>query len=218
MFNTKPNGKLYFHDEPERKFINQKHSLKNLTDDCDICVYSLTPKGETSPKWLIVKVTQAGCMDRYLDDKAKVPKRCVAMDRMDYEEISPRSLFNITSDLRSLLRQNIKKTIEFRFYEDDGLRPRRIDLNDFFSIEVDSNSKEPGAEIYLRDKEHFSNGDKETEVTEPQTTQTEDKSKNSELYQRYQQYIKNHPYMSYTEFLKEEESNERAYFQGKTWY
>ena len=67
-------------------------------------------------------------------------------------------------------------------------------------------------------KEHFLSNDNDTEVTEPQTTQTEDKSKNSELYQRYQQYIKNHPYMSYTEFLKEEESNERAYFQGKTWY
>ena len=215
--NTKPNEKLVFYDEG-KKFIKQEHSLYNLTGDCDICVYSLTPKGETSPNWLIVKVTQAGCMDRYLDDKAKVPKRCVAMVRMDYEEIGPRSLFNITRDLTLLLRQNIKKTIEFRFYEDDGLHPRRIDLNDFFSIEVDSNSKEPGAEIYLRDKEHFLSNDNETEVTEPQTTQTEDKNKNSELYQRYQQYIKNHPYMSYTEFLKEEESNERAYFQGKTWY
>ena len=47
MFNTKPNGKLEFYDEG-KKFIDKKHSLKNLTGDCDICVYSLTPKGETS--------------------------------------------------------------------------------------------------------------------------------------------------------------------------
>ena len=217
MFNTEPNGKLYFYDEG-KKFIDEKHSLKNLTDDCDICVYSLTPKGETSPKWLIVKVTQAGCMNSYLDNNAQIPECYVVMEKMDYEKSSPMNLFGHVRTLTNVLIADIEDGIKGNFYENNRLYPEIKDANDFFSIEVDSNSKEPGAEIYLRDKEHFLNGDKETEVTEPQTTQTEDKSKNSELYQRYQQYIKNHPYMSYTEFLKEEESNERAYFQGKTWY
>jgi len=222
VYSLPSRGTLYFYDAG-RKFYNEMHGITNLTHDCDICVYSLTPKGEKFPKWLVVKATQAGCMDRYLDDEIGVPKRCVVMDRMDYEETGQRSLFNIIRDLTILLPQDIKKTIEFRFYEDNGLHPRRIDLNDFFSIEVDSNSAEPGEEIYLRDKEYFLNGGKETAVTESQITQTEDESKNSELYQRelyqrYQQYIKNHPYVSYTEFEKEVESSERAYFQGKTWY
>ena len=212
------NAKVHFYDKPERKFIDQSHSLKNLEDN-DICVYSLTPKGEKSPKWLVVKVTMAGCMERYFNDKVKATEqRCVIMEKMDYEKTSPMNLFGIVRDLTSILRYNIRIGTESNFYKDNGLFSDKLEAKDFFSIEVDSKSKEPGAEIYLRDKEYFLNSDKETEVTEPQTTQTEDKSKNSELYQRYQQYIKNHPYMSYTEFLKEEESNERAYFQGKTWY
>ena len=154
MFNTKPNGKLYFYDEG-KKFINAKHSLKNLTDDCDICVYSLTPKGETSPKWLIVKVTQAGCMDRYLDNNAQIPECYVVMEKFDYEKSSPMNLFGHVRTLTNVLIADIEDGIKGNFYENNGLYPEIKDANDFFSIEVDSNSKEPGAEIYLRDKEHF---------------------------------------------------------------
>ena len=154
MFNTKPNGKLEFYDEG-KKFINAKHSLKNLTDDCDICVYSLTPKGETSPKWLIVKVTQAGCMDRYLDNNAQIPECYVVMEKMDYEKSSPMNLFGRVKGLRSVLITTIEDGIKEKLYERNGIFTNEIDANDFFSIEVDSNSKEPGVEIYLRDKEHF---------------------------------------------------------------
>ena len=155
MFNTKPNGKLEFYDEPERKFINQKHSLKNLTDDCDICVYSLTPKGETSPKWLIVKVTQAGCMDRYLDNNAQIPECYVVMEKMDYEKSSPMNLFGRVRRMTYVLKGKAENEIETSFYERNGLSKNAVNTNDFFSIDVDSESNEPGAEIYLRDKEHF---------------------------------------------------------------
>ena len=154
MFNTKPNGKLYFYDEG-KKFIDEKHSLKNLTDDCDICVYSLTPKGETSPKWLIVKVTQAGCMDRYLDNNAQFPERCVAMEKMDYEKSSPMNLFGRVRRMTYVLKGKAENEIETSFYERNGLSKNAVNTNDFFSIDVDSESNEPGAEIYLRDKEHF---------------------------------------------------------------
>lgn len=155
MFNTKPKGKLEFYDESERKFIDQMHSLKNLTDDCDICVYSLTPKGETSPKWLIVKVTQAGYMDRYLEDKARGSNCYVVVERMDYEKSSPMNLFSTVKELTYILRSNIKKRKKEAFYVENGLFEDELNANDFFSIKVDSKSKEPGAEIYLRDKEYF---------------------------------------------------------------
>ena len=154
MFNTKPNGKLDFYDEG-RKFIKQEHGILNLTDDCDICVYSLTPKGEKSPKWLIVKVTQAGCMDRYLDNNAQLPDCCVIVERMDYEKSSPMNLLGRLKSLTSVLIANIEDGIKAKLYERNGIFTNEIDANDFFSIEVDSESNEPGAEIYLRDKEHF---------------------------------------------------------------
>lgn len=154
MFNTKPNGKLDFYDEG-KKFIKQEHGILMLIDNFDICVYSLTPKGETSPKWLIVKVTQAGCMNRYLDNNAQIPECCVVMGKMDYEKSSPMNLFGRVKGLRSVLITTIEDGIKEKLYERNGIFTNEIDANDFFSIEVDSNSKEPGAEIYLRDKEHF---------------------------------------------------------------
>ena len=126
-----------------------------LIDNFDICVYSLTPKGETSPKWLIVKVTQAGCMDRYLDNNAQIPECYVVMEKMDYEKSSPMNLFGRVRRMTYVLIADIEDGIKGNFYENNGLYPEIKDANDFFSIEVDYNSKEPGVEIYLRDKEHF---------------------------------------------------------------
>ena len=154
MFNTKPNGKLDFYDEG-KKFIKQEHGILMLIDNFDICVYSLTPKGETSPKWLIVKVTQAGCMNSYLDNNAQIPECCVVMEKMDYENSNPMNLFGRVRGLTSVLKSHIDDRIEISLYERNSIFTNEIDAKDFFSIEVDSESNEPGAEIYLRDKEHF---------------------------------------------------------------
>ena len=44
----KKQGQLMFHDAGG-KFNSAKHSILNLTDDTDICIYSLTEKGNTTP-------------------------------------------------------------------------------------------------------------------------------------------------------------------------
>ncbi len=194
------NAKVHFYDKPERKFIDQSHSLKNLEDN-DICVYSLTPKGEKSPKWLIVKVTMAGCMERYFNDRVKATEqRCVIMEKMDYEKTSPMNLFGIVRDLTSILRYNIRIGTESNFYKDNGLFSDKLEAKDFFSIEVDSKSKEPGAEIYLRDKEYFLNSDKKTEVTESQTSaETIANTKKSESVNgKHGRLIFNDPYGKFT--------------------
>lgn len=44
----KKQGQRMFHDAGG-KFNSEKHSILNLTDDTDICIYSLTEKGNTPP-------------------------------------------------------------------------------------------------------------------------------------------------------------------------
>ena len=94
-------------------------------------------------------------MDRYLDNNAQIPECYVVMEKMDYEKSSPMNLFGRVKGLRSVLITTIEDGIKEKLYERNGIFTNEIDANDFFSIEVDSNSKEPGVEIYLRDKEHF---------------------------------------------------------------
>ncbi len=154
MYRPEPNGHLYFYDEG-KKFIQEKHGLTNLISDHDICVYSLTPKGHTSPAWLIVKVTAAKCMDRYLDSNASFSERCVIMKRMDYERSSPMNLFDRVRSLKNILMANAEDGIETELYEQMGLRSKPLTAEEFFSEEVDPDSDEEGAKIYLRDKAHF---------------------------------------------------------------
>ena len=154
MYRPESNGHLYFYDEG-KKFIDQVHGLTNLISDHDICVYSLTPKGQTTPAWLIVKVTAAKCMDRYLDSNASFSERCVVMERMDYERFSPMNLFKMVRTIGNVQMQNTKESIETRFYEKMGLFTESLTAEEFFSEEVDPDSDKEGAKIYLRDKAHF---------------------------------------------------------------
>ena len=159
FYRSKPDGKLYFHDEA-KKFIDQAHGLANLISDHDICVYSLTPKGHTSPAWLIVKVTVAKCMDRYLDSNASFSKRCVVMFKQDYERYSPKNLFGTVRDLKCIQSVAYKRSVETKvfeskFYERNGIDREPLTTEEFFSIDIDPDSDEEGAKIYLRDKAHF---------------------------------------------------------------
>ncbi len=156
MYRPESNGHLYFYDEG-KKFIGEVHGLKNLISDCDICVYSLTPKGQTTPAWLIVKVTAAKCMDRYLDSDASFSNRFVIMKKFDYEDLSPKNLFDKVRGLKSVLKSNIKNDIETKFYEQPARSYGSLTCtpDEFFSIEVDPDSDKEGAKIYLRDKAHF---------------------------------------------------------------
>lgn len=148
---------MYFYDiyRGGRKFIDEEHGLKNLIDDHDICVYSLTPKGQTTPAWLIVKVTAAKCMDRYLDGKASFSERCVVMFKQDYERYSPINLFDKVRDLTYILGSNTRKNIETGFCENMDFFSKSLTAEEFFSTEVDPDSDEEGAKIYLRDTAHL---------------------------------------------------------------
>ena len=155
MYRPEPNGHLYFYDEG-KKFIQEKHGLTNLISDHDICVYSLTPKGQTTPAWLIVKVTAAKCMDRYLDSNASFSERCVVMERMDYERSSPRNLFDRVRNLKGFCSYHLReREKEFDLCGVDRFGPYELEITEFFSEEVDPDSDKEGAKIYLRDKAHF---------------------------------------------------------------
>ncbi len=143
-------GNLWFYDSG-MKFLGEKHALKNLTRENDICVYSLTPKEEKKPKYLIAKVMQAGAMYHAASDK----ERYVVMEVMDYEKTDPMNLFTIVKGLNAVLRSNIYDNVKETFMRKNGLRSYSLTLQEFFSIEVDPDSDDPGAKIYLQDKANF---------------------------------------------------------------
>ena len=91
-------GQLWWYDAGG-KFASAKHGILNLIDDTDICIYSLTEKGNTTPTWLIVKVAKAGCMDCYLDDPDVDLRQCgLSMEKFNYEQWNPKNLFREVSD------------------------------------------------------------------------------------------------------------------------
>lgn len=143
-------GNLWFYDSG-MKFLGEKHALKNLTRENDICVYSLTPKGEKQPKYLIAKVMQAGAMYHAASDEESY----VIMQVMDYEKTHPMNLFTRVKGLNAVLKSNIYDNVKEPFLRQNGLRSYRLTPQEFFSIEVDPASDDPGAKIYLQDKANF---------------------------------------------------------------
>ena len=153
-------GNLWFYDSG-MKFLGEKHALKNLTRENDICVYSLTPGGEKQPKYLIAKVVAAGALEKQLDGTAKGAQCCVVMEIMDYEKMHPMNLFSLTNALVGTVGYNVKHygepgcVGEPEFFRKNGNFTSRLTAQEFFSIEVDPASDEPGAKIYLQDKANF---------------------------------------------------------------
>lgn len=143
-------GNLWFHDSG-KKFLGEKHAITNLTRENDIFVYSLTPKGEKQPKYLIAKATQAGAMYHATSDK----ERYVVMKVMDYEKTHPMNLFTLVKPLNAVLKSNIYDNVKETFMRQNGLFRDRLTPQEFFSIEVDPASDDPGANIYLQDKANF---------------------------------------------------------------
>ena len=98
-----------FHDAGG-KFNSAKHSILNLTDDTDICIYSQKEKGNTTPTWLIVKLAKAGWIERYLDNPDADLRQCgLSMEKFDYEQWGPKTLFREVSDLTYCCKYSVKK-------------------------------------------------------------------------------------------------------------
>lgn len=154
--NRENNGRLWFYDSG-KKFLGEKHALTNLTRENDICVYSLTPKEEKQPKYLISKATQAGAMQKQSDGTATGVERFVVMSVTDYEKTDPLNLFNRTKNLCAVLSSNIREQmpVEAEFLRKKGIRSELLTPQEFFSIEVDPDSDDSGVQIYLRDKASF---------------------------------------------------------------
>lgn len=152
--NRENKGLLWFYDSG-KKFLGEKHALKNLTRENDICVYSLTPKGENQPKYLIAKVTQAGEMQKQLDGTAEGLECIVVMQIMEYDMFHPMNLFTITKRLNAVLCSNVIDNVKVEFLRQNGFLRDRLSPQEFFSIEVDPDSDDPGAKIYLHDRVRF---------------------------------------------------------------
>lgn len=151
-------GTLYFYDAGG-KFDSARHSLTNLIDKSDICIYSLTEKGNAEPSWLIIKVTAAGDMDYYLNNAVDQNNmRSIIMCLWDYNSFSSKSLFREVADLTYAVAYMNEKNMDPRFYKCEGLRDKQLKASEFFSLDVDPESTEDGVQIYLRDKAFFVDG------------------------------------------------------------
>ena len=117
--NREKKGLLWFYDSG-KKFLGEKHALTNLTRENDICVYSLTPKGENQPKYLIAKVTQAGEMQKQLDGTAEGLECIVVMQIMEYDMFHPMNLFTITKRLNAVLCSNVIDNVKVEFLRQNG--------------------------------------------------------------------------------------------------
>ena len=141
-------GKLWFYDSA-RKFIKEEHALRNLTREHDVWVYSLMPKGKNAPEYLIIKVAMSGCADESMNGASD--ELHLSMSIQNYNETDPMGLFNRARTLVSICNA----LAGVKFWGREGYHYEPISAQEFFSIEVDPASDDPGAKIYLQDKANF---------------------------------------------------------------
>lgn len=130
MVDIQNKGILVFEDKG-RKFIDEKHALKNLTSDCDIKVSTQDKQGK--PVALTVEVSQAGTLDRdTFERKEGAPVVC---EKMSYEKSSPMNLFGRTRKLTYILKGNIDNNIGKQFYAMNGSKKSEISEADYHNID-----------------------------------------------------------------------------------
>jgi len=141
-------GQLWFYDSA-RKFIKEEHALRNLTREFDVCVYSLIPKGKNAPEYLIIKVAMVSDTNEYQNGAPE--ELHLSMTILNYNEFDPMGLFNKVRTISSICRALTGP----KFWSPEGYSFIPISAEEFFSVEVDPDSDDPGAQAYLRDKARF---------------------------------------------------------------
>lgn len=143
-------GTLQFYDSA-RRFIKEEYALRNLTREHDVCVYSLIPKGKNAPEYLIIKAAMVSDTNKYQNGTTE--ELCLSMSIQNYNKTDPMGLFNRARRLLyfcyALTGPRFWKREDYCYHEEP------ISAEEFFSIEVDPDSDDPGVQIYLRDKASF---------------------------------------------------------------
>lgn len=131
MVNIQNKGIVVF-DDKGKKFIGERHSLTNLTKDYDIIVGTQDKEGK--PVSLTVEVSQAGTIDRdTFERKSDAPAMC---EKMNYEKLSPRSLFGITMNLVYILKNNLEEGKTGKnYYVKSGFARKEISEADYHNID-----------------------------------------------------------------------------------
>lgn len=130
MMNIPPKGILVFEDKG-KKFVREKHGLTNLISDCDIKVGTQDKNGK--PIALTVEVSEAGSLDRdTFERKEDAPVVC---KKMNYEETSPKNLFDKVRGLKSVLKSNIRKGIDKKYYMQDGYGSQSISEAEYKNVD-----------------------------------------------------------------------------------
>jgi len=147
-------GKFVFLDAGG-KFEEAKDAVYNaIGDEHDLTVYSLTPVGKTQPEHLIMKMTYAGQMDRYLLGVSR--ERAVAMLILPYGAIWPRRLHDFVKILKTQMKYADRQGKYLLLMRSNAaLSTGQLSAQDFFAAEVDTESGKPEAEIYQMDKVFF---------------------------------------------------------------
>lgn len=116
----------------------------------DLTMYSLTPKGESKPTRLILKLTPIGKPDNYLS-----MRKGVLMHSLSYQTFPPEDLTRICSVITAKFLLEISWGGHYAVFTqgDDPFRVRPVSVANFFALEPCKD--EPGAQSYLQDKAFF---------------------------------------------------------------
>lgn len=155
--------KLYFWDAAGKFDAVKEEARDACRDSCgnayDLTIYSLTPKGETEPARLIVKMTPSGKEDSYLSARRlDAEEVSVSMLTLNYQTFPADQLKRLFSSLAGFFMYKNPAAGYAQFSQDKAMLNQKrviqpIAVADFFGI--DPREDEPGAQIYLRDKAFF---------------------------------------------------------------
>lgn len=125
--------------------------------NCDLDIYSVREKGADTPRHVILKMTPPGCMDNYLYRAGDSPdERIVVMMMIEYRQRA----FNYLREMEAATLSHMAKGKEAASFliehrENGRVSLREVTAQQFFELNVDPASDEPGDIIYSFDKEFF---------------------------------------------------------------
>lgn len=144
------------------KFESARDDAFRICRDCNLSIYSLTAKGAAKPTHLVIKATPIGKPEGYMAKQAHVEMRLLDYNALPANSIKIlcmkiNALFRFTSVNEASFSAGLGKVNpncrSFTGQGDDIIHFHYISIADFFAL--DPCDDEPGAKIYLRDKNFF---------------------------------------------------------------
>lgn len=146
-------------------FLDNSRSLQQARDELektyqgyrDLIIYPFTAGYLKGPTHLVVKMSPAGMMDKYLSTPCETSgEPAVAMMQWGYQNPRANQLIELCSILDSCLCSLEEKKERFSFTSWHAWAgTKSLTTYEFFKEEIYDHAMDAGAEIYLRDKAYF---------------------------------------------------------------